>query len=207
MMTTPPVSGSLPTYSSSGANLVAKPLTSARSATRFASSSAVPRLEPYSTAAAYYDRDGARARGAAAPVDIAAVVVRGRQTAAILSVRGRTLILKPSGLMVSVSFNTIWYRLIDQLETLQDHAERKGRLVHRKAAADAGALAVSERLPGVDGPRRFGLAAEIFRIERIRVRSPYGGIAVQRDRHTVMKVPFLRRYLPPMVSSLSGDMP
>ena len=39
---------------------------------------------------------------------------------------------------------------IDQLEALQDHADRERRLVHRKAAADAGALAVAERLPGVD---------------------------------------------------------
>src|ERR1041384_2030517 len=43
---------------------------------------------------------------------------------------------------------------------------------HRKAAADAGALAVAERLPGIDRPFRFGLAAEILRIERIGVRSP-----------------------------------
>ncbi len=51
---------------------------------------------------------------------------------------------------------------VDQLEALQDHADRQRRLMHGKAAADAGALAVAERLPGVDGTRRFRLAAENF---------------------------------------------
>ena len=69
---------------------------------------------------------------------------------------------------------------VDQLEALQDHADRERRLVHRKAAADAGALAVAERLPGVDRALGLGLAAEILRIERIRVRTPDAGVAVQR---------------------------
>ena len=52
---------------------------------------------------------GRAARGAAAPVDTAAVVVaRPANAPRSLSVRGRTLILNPSGLMVSVSFSTIW---------------------------------------------------------------------------------------------------
>ncbi len=73
---------------------------------------------------------------------------------------------------------------IDQFEPLQDHADRQRRLVHCKAAADASALAVAEGLPCVDRTRRFGFAAEVFGIERIRVRTPDAGIAVQRhDEH------------------------
>ena len=91
------------------------------------------------------------------------------------------MILKPSGLIVSVSFSTHLVAIdVDQLEALQDHADRERRLVHGKAAADAGALAVAERLPGVDRTRRLGLAAEIFRIEGVGIRSPDAGIAVQR---------------------------
>ena len=70
---------------------------------------------------------------------------------------------------------------VDQLEALQDHADRKRRLVHGKAAADAGALAVPERLPGVDRARRLGLAAEILRVEGVRVGSPHAGVAMQRQ--------------------------
>jgi len=66
------------------------------------------------------------------------------------------------------------------LKTLQDHADRQCGLMHGKAAADAGALAIAERLPGVDGPGRLGLAAEIFRIERIGIGPPDAGIAMQR---------------------------
>ena len=69
---------------------------------------------------------------------------------------------------------------VDQLEALQDHADRERRLVHRKAAPDAGALAVAERLPGVDRALGLGLAAEILGIEGIRVRTPDAGIAMQR---------------------------
>src|SRR3984957_18120927 len=52
--------------------------------------------------------------------------------------------------------------------------------MHGKATADAGALAVAERLPGIDRPRRLGLAAEILRIERIGIGPPDAGIAMQR---------------------------
>src|SRR6185312_3528352 len=69
---------------------------------------------------------------------------------------------------------------IDQLEALQDHADRERRLVHRKTAADAGALAVAERFPGVDRSLGLGLTAEILWIEGIRVRTPDTGIAMQR---------------------------
>src|SRR6185437_9063996 len=69
---------------------------------------------------------------------------------------------------------------VDQFEALQDHADRQRRLVHGKAAADAGALAVAERLPGVDRARRLRLAAEILGVERIGVRAPDRGVAVQR---------------------------
>jgi hypothetical protein len=62
--------------------------------------------------------------------------------------------------------------VVDQLEALQDHADRKCRLMHRKASADAGALAVAERFPGVDRPLGFRLLAEILRIERVGIGSP-----------------------------------
>src|SRR3954468_18575977 len=64
---------------------------------------------------------------------------------------------------------------IEQLEPLQDHPDRERGFMHCKAAADARPLAVAERLPRVDGTRRLGLAAEVFRIECVRVRSPYAG--------------------------------
>src|SRR5437762_13286168 len=48
---------------------------------------------------------------------------------------------------------------IHQFEALQDHADRERGLMHRKAAADTGALAVAERLPGVDRTLGFGLRA------------------------------------------------
>src|SRR6202035_3965542 len=88
---------------------------------------------------------------------------------------------------------------VEQLEALQDHADGERRLVHRKAAADAGALAVAERLPGIDGALGFGLAAEILRIERVRVWSPHAGIAVQRQRKDQNK-----RVLPELVFTADG---
>jgi cytochrome P450/NADPH-cytochrome P450 reductase len=75
-----------------------------------------------------------------------------------------TLTLKPDGFRIKV----------------RRRADRERRLVHGEAPADAGALAVAERLPGVDRALGLGLAAEIFRIEGVRVRTPDAGIAVQR---------------------------
>ncbi len=63
--------------------------------------------------------------------------------------------------------------------------------MHRKAAADAGALAVAERLPGVDRTRRLGLAAEVLRVERIGIGAPHGGIAMQRQHQHRDKSVFL----------------
>src|SRR5438128_729984 len=71
--------------------------------------------------------------------------------------------------------------MVDQLEALEDHADRKRRLMHRKAAADAGALAVAERLPGIDRTLRLGLAAEILRVERVGIATPNAGVAMQRQ--------------------------
>ncbi len=72
--------------------------------------------------------------------------------------------------------------VVDQPEALQDHAERKRGLMHGEAAADAGALAVAERLPGIERPPGLRLTAEILGVEGIGVRSPDRGISVQR-RH------------------------
>jgi hypothetical protein len=69
---------------------------------------------------------------------------------------------------------------VDQPEALQDHADRQRRLMHGKAAADAGALTVAERLPGVDRTRRLRLAGKILGIEGIRVGAPHRGITVKR---------------------------
>ena len=85
--------------------------------------------------------------------------------------------------------------VINQLETLQDHADRERRLMHRKAAPDAGALTVAERLPGIDGPRGLSLAAEVFRIERVRVRSPHRRVAMQcqrkhQNKHVLLELVF-----------------
>ena len=78
---------------------------------------------------------------------------------------------------------------IDQLEALQDHADRERRLVHRKAAADAGALAVAERLPGVDRTRRLSLASEIIGIERVGAREKNIVVGeIERARVTVVRV-------------------
>ncbi|MBA7471194.1 hypothetical protein ES707_06495 [subsurface metagenome] len=56
--------------------------------------------------------------------------------------------------------------------------------MHGKAAADAGALAVTERLPGVDRALGFGLRREILGIEHVGVRTPDAGVAMQRhDEH------------------------
>ena len=51
--------------------------------------------------------------------------------------------------------------------------------MHRKASADAGALAIAERLPGIDRSLGLRLAAEILGVERIRVRPPDVGVAMQ----------------------------
>ena len=75
--------------------------------------------------------------------------------------------------------------VIDQLVALQDHAERERGLVHGEAAADAGALAVAERLPCPRGPRLFGGRAEILRIENVGARSPHLGVAMQRADENV----------------------
>src|SRR5260370_24843521 len=72
--------------------------------------------------------------------------------------------------------------MIDQFEALQDHADRERRLMHRKAAADAGALAVAERLPGVDRTRRLGFAAEILRVEGVGIGPPDAWVAMQCQR-------------------------
>jgi hypothetical protein len=69
--------------------------------------------------------------------------------------------------------------VVDQLEALQDHADRERRLVHRETTPDAGALAIAERLPGVDRALGLGLTAEILRIERVRVRAPHRRVAMQ----------------------------
>ena len=53
--------------------------------------------------------------------------------------------------------------------------------MHGETAADAGALAVAERLPGVDRTRRLGLLAEILRIEGVGIRSPHAGVTMQRQ--------------------------
>ena len=84
---------------------------------------------------------------------------------------------------------------VDQLEALQDHADRERRLMHRKAAPDTGALTVAERLPGIDGPRGLSLAAEVFRIERVRVRSPHRRVAMQcqrkhQNKHVLLELVF-----------------
>ena len=71
--------------------------------------------------------------------------------------------------------------MVNQLEALQDHADRKRRLMHRKATANTGALAIAERLPGIDRTLGFGLAAEIFRVERVGIGPPHRGIAMQRQ--------------------------
>ncbi len=107
MISTPPSFGSSPTASSSGASFVAKPFTWARSAMRVASSSALPRLEPYSTSSGVLWPG--RVTGAArATLEAAAGCAdRPGTTVRSASLRGRTLILKPSGLIVSVSFSAI----------------------------------------------------------------------------------------------------
>ncbi len=81
---------------------------------------------------------------------------------------------------------------IHQLEALQDHADRQRRLMHRKATPDTGALAVAERLPGVDRTLGFRLGTEVLRIERVGIRSPHAGISVQRHDQDGHKSVFLQ---------------
>ena len=81
---------------------------------------------------------------------------------------------------------------IHQLEALQDHSGRERGFVHRKATSDAGALAVTERLPGIDGARGLRLAAEVFRVERVGVRAPHRRIAVQRQHQYSYESVFLQ---------------
>src|ERR1700676_3204075 len=67
---------------------------------------------------------------------------------------------------------------VNQLESLQDHANRERCLVHRETAANTGALAVAERLPGIDRTRGLGFRTEVLRVEGFGVRSPDRRIAV-----------------------------
>ncbi|MFK4402444.1 hypothetical protein ABIF31_009001 [Bradyrhizobium elkanii] len=74
---------------------------------RVASSSAEPRLEPYSTSiGVLWPGRVAGARWAFGAAATAPVLPANAPRS--LSSRGRTLILKPSGLTVSVSFRCIW---------------------------------------------------------------------------------------------------
>ena len=105
-MATAPSDGSLPATSSRLARVVAKPAASASSAIERASSSAVPMLDPNSTAslvpwlaAAFF----AALRGAGLAVAAAAWPLP-RTT----SGRSVTRIIRPSGLMVSDSLILSW---------------------------------------------------------------------------------------------------
>ena len=73
-------------------------------------------------------------------------------------------------------------RVVDQAEALQDQAQHQGRLGHGELPADAGALAVAERLVGVR--RHLGLAVgrEVLGIEHFGARSPNGLVAMQHRR-------------------------
>ena len=72
--------------------------------------------------------------------------------------------------------------MIDQPEALQDHAQHERRFGHGELPADAGALAVPERLEGM--ARHFGLALgrEIVGVEDFGLRSPDRLVAMEHRR-------------------------
>ena len=73
---------------------------------------------------------------------------------------------------------------IEQFEALQYHRQHERRLLHGKLAADAGALAVAERLVGAGGALRFRFTRMILRIEHVGAVAPDRAIFVQAgDQH------------------------
>ena len=74
---------------------------------RVAISSDEPRLEPYSTSIGVLCPGRAVGRGGAFGADVATATGPANSPRSV-SLRGRTFILKPSGLIVSVSFRCIW---------------------------------------------------------------------------------------------------
>ncbi len=80
--------------------------------------------------------------------------------------------------------------VVHQLEPLQDHAEHERRLDEGELAADAGPLAVAERLVGVGRAPLLGLAREVVRIEDLGALAPHRGIAVEhgREHHDLVRL-------------------
>ena len=72
--------------------------------------------------------------------------------------------------------------MIDETETLQEHADDERGFLHRELHADAAALAIAERLERIRRTRGFGGAREILRIEDLRARAPSDRVAVQHRR-------------------------
>ena len=72
--------------------------------------------------------------------------------------------------------------VIDQFEALDHHAEREHRFLQGELPADAGALAVSERLEGVGRARALGLACEVVGVELVGVLAPDALVTMQRER-------------------------
>ena len=104
-MATAPSVGSLPAMSSRPARVVPKPAASASSAIVRASSSAVPMLEPNSTASLV---PWLAATLRTAFFGAGVVVTAARPLPRTISGRSRTLITSPSGLMVSDSLILSW---------------------------------------------------------------------------------------------------
>ena len=74
--------------------------------------------------------------------------------------------------------------MIDQPESLQDHAQHQRRLRHGELPADAGALSVAERLEGMARHPGFALGREVVGIEDFRLRSPDRLVAMEhRGQH------------------------
>ena len=71
---------------------------------------------------------------------------------------------------------------VEEVEAAQDQTQGERRFVHGEAAADAGALAVAERLERPGGPLAFRLGREVLGVKHIRAGSPYFGIALQPGR-------------------------
>ncbi|MNS69150.1 hypothetical protein D3C72_1024560 [compost metagenome] len=73
-------------------------------------------------------------------------------------------------------------RVIDEVEALQDHAQREHRLLQGELPPDAGALAVAEGLEGVHRTLALGFAAEVVGVELVGVLAPDALVTVQRQR-------------------------
>src|SRR6266516_4093455 len=69
--------------------------------------------------------------------------------------------------------------VIDELETLQDHAQHQSSFLHGKGAPDTGALPIAKGFVGIGWERLFSFGVEALGLEFLDILAPHALIPVQ----------------------------